>query len=237
MAEPIRLAKRVAAMVPCSRREAEQYIEGGWVRVEGKVIEEPQFRVADEQRVEIDAGASTDAIEPVTMLLHKPAGVPYADSQRLLVPDNRVADDNSGIRPVKRHLTQLTPLMVMLDEASGLSVFSQDHRIVRKLTEDERYIEQELVVQVDGQIAANGLDRLCNGLSFNGKPLPPARVSWQSETRLRFAVKGITPGQAAWMCEQVGLRVEAVKRIRLGRVPMAGLAVGQWRYLYAGERF
>ncbi len=224
-------------MVPCSRREAEQYIQGGWVRVDGKVIEEPQFRVVDEQRVELDAGASTEGLEPVSMLLHKPAGLPYAQSQRLLTPDSRVADDSSGIRLMKKHFTQLTPLMTMLDEASGLTVFSQDHRIVRKLTEDERFIEQELVVHVGGQIAANGLERLCNGLLFNGKPLPPARVSWQSETRLRFAVKGITPGQAAWMCEQVGLRVEAVKRIRLGRVPMAGLAVGQWRYLYAGERF
>ena len=51
MSDPIRLAKRVAAMVPCSRREAEQYIEGGWVRVDGKVVEEPQSRVTDEQRV------------------------------------------------------------------------------------------------------------------------------------------------------------------------------------------
>ena len=45
MNEPIRLAKRLAEMLPCSRREAEQYIEGGWVKVDGVVIEEPQFRV------------------------------------------------------------------------------------------------------------------------------------------------------------------------------------------------
>ena len=52
-----RLAKRVAALVPCSRREAEQYIAGGWVRVDGQVVEEPQFRVLG-QRVTLDAGAS-----------------------------------------------------------------------------------------------------------------------------------------------------------------------------------
>jgi 23S rRNA pseudouridine2604 synthase len=237
MAEAVRLAKRVAAMVPCSRREAELYIEGGWVRVDGQVVEAPQARVADTQHVDIDPGASPAALEPVTLLLHKPAGVPYADAQRLLAPASRAPDDASGIRSVRKHFGQLAPLMPMLPEASGLAVFSQDFRVVRKLTEDERFIEQELVVQVSGKIADGGLERLCHGLTFNGKPLPPARASWQSETRLRFAVKGITPGQAAWMCEQVGLKVEALKRIRIGRVPMAGLAPGQWRYLPAGERF
>ena len=81
------------------------------------------------------------------------------------------------------------------------------------------------------------LERLRYGMVFNGKPLPRAQVSWQNETRLRFAVKGITAAQVAWMCEQLGLEVQDVKRIRLGRVPMAGLPVGQWRYLGAEERF
>ena len=52
-----RLAKRVAAMVPCSRSEAEQYIEGGWVKVNGQVVEEPQFRVLN-QTIGIDPDAS-----------------------------------------------------------------------------------------------------------------------------------------------------------------------------------
>src|SRR5665647_3466096 len=68
-----RLAKRVAALVPCSRREAEQYIEGGWVRVNGQVVEEPMFRVL-EQKVEIDPQATLLDLGDVTLLLHKPAG-------------------------------------------------------------------------------------------------------------------------------------------------------------------
>ena len=235
-AESVRLAKRVAAMVPCSRREAEQYIEGGWVRVDGLVIEEPQFRVAD-QRVELDPGASASALAPVTLLLHKPAGRSYDGAQGLLGTASRAPQDASGIRTVKKHFVQLTALMPMLDEACGLAVYSQDHRVVRKLTEDARVLEQELVAEVSGQMAPDGLAQLCHGLVFNGKPLPPARVSWQNENRLRFAVKGIAPGQIGWMCEQVGLQLHGLKRIRLGRVPMAGLAPGQWRYLLPHERF
>jgi 23S rRNA pseudouridine2604 synthase len=78
---------------------------------------------------------------------------------------------------------------------------------------------------------------LCHGLSLQGRPLPPIKVSWQNETRLRFALKGIAPDLVPWMCEQAGLRVVGLKRIRLGRLPMAGLVSGQWRYLRPGERF
>jgi 23S rRNA pseudouridine2604 synthase len=237
MTEPVRLSKRVAAMVPCSRREAEQYIEGGWVRVDGQVIEEPQCRVGDEQRVELDAGATTAALEPVTLLLHKPAGVAYQEATRLLVPANRSSDDRSGIRSVRRHFTQLAFMMPLPAPASGLVVYSQDRRVVRKLTEDAMHLEQELVAEVAGDIAPGGIGRLCHGLAFEGRALPPAKVSWQSERRLRFAMKGIAPERVEWMCAQVGLRLVALKRLRLGRLPMAGLAPSQWRYLLPGERF
>jgi 23S rRNA pseudouridine2604 synthase len=235
--EPQRLSKVVAALVPCSRREAEQYIVEGWVRVDGTVVEEPQFRVSEVQRVEIDPKARLQAVGPATMLMHKPAGMSTAQAQAALGAASHWTGDTSGIRRIKSHGVGLVALLGLPTPASGLSVFSQDGRIVRKLTEDAGQIEQELVVDVSGTIAPNGLARLCRGLAFEGKALPPARVSWQSETRLRFAVKGIAPEWVPWMCEQVGLKVTALKRLRIGRVSMAGLPVGQWRYLPEGERF
>jgi 23S rRNA pseudouridine2604 synthase len=234
--EPVRLAKRVAALVPCSRREAEQYIEQGCVRVDGRVIEEPQFRVCDE-RVEIDAGARAAPVEPVTLLLHKPAGASHEDALRLLVRDTRAPDDASGIRTVNRHFSQLIALMPLPAQASGLAVFSQERGVVRKLTQDEADVEQELVAHVAGRPEPDALLRLGHGLTYEGRALPPVKVSWQSEARLRFAMKGVAPQRVPWMCEQVGLRVIGLKRIRLGRVPMAGLPPGRWRYLRAGERF
>src|SRR5215208_1868281 len=144
MAEPVRLAKRVAAIVPCSRREAEQYIEGGWVRVDGQVVEQPEFRVTDES-VELDRGATAAALEPVTLLLNKPAGIGYDEAHRMLVSQARSPDDRSGIRTVKRHFVQLTPLVPLPPAASGLAVYSQDKRVVRKLTEDALATEQELI--------------------------------------------------------------------------------------------
>ena len=235
MTEPVRLARRVAEIKGCSRREAEQYIEGGWVKVEGQVVEEPMFRVQD-QNVEIAADASLLALTPITLLLHKPAGAAPE-----VHPDQRAPDDQSGIRALKRHFSQLVSPAPLPREASGLVVLSQDGRILRKLTEDAATIEQELIAQVAGEATPQQVKRLCHGLTFNRQPLPPIKVSVnsasQQETRLRFALKGVLPEHVPGMCEAVGLRLLGLKRMRIGRVSLGPLPVGEWRYLMAHERF
>ncbi len=236
MTGPLRLAKRVAAQAGCSRREAELYIEGGWVRVDGVVIEEPQHRVADDQRVELDAGATANALEPVTLLLHQPAAAGLQEALQLLTPAGH-AGDQPDLRLVRRHFARLAPLLALPPGTSGLAVFSQQPGVIRRLTQDAATLEQELVAEVAGEAAADALPRLCHGLVRQGRALPAIKVSWQSERRLRFALKGIAPELVPWMCEQVGLRVVSLKRIRIGRVPMAGLAEGRWRFLRQGERF
>ncbi len=234
--EPKRLSKAVAARVPCSRSEAERYITEGWVRVDGRVVQEPQFRVAGE-RVEIDPRANLQPATQATILVHKPAGMGTVEAQASISAATRWDGDATGITRLKSHSVGLAPLLALPAPAEGLSVFSQDGRIVRKLREDAHLVEQELVAEVAGDIVPGGLSRLCEGLVFEGRALPPARVSWQSEARLRFAVKAIPPEALPWMCAQVGLKLVSLKRIRIGRVPMAGLPPGQWRYLAPGERF
>jgi 23S rRNA pseudouridine2604 synthase len=234
MQEPIRLAKRLAEMLRCSRSEAEQYIAGGWVRVDGTVVEEPQFRVAN-QAITVDQDASLLALAPVTLLLHKPAG--YVADLRLAT---RSKDDKSGIRQLKKHMTGAELVTPLALPASGLVVFSEDWRVVRKLREDAAQMEHEVLVDVEGDIKSGGLERLNradHGYTFNGRPLPPTRASWQSETRLRFAVKGEIHGQLAYLCEAVGLKVTGMRRLRIGQVSMSGLLPGQWRYLAPNERF
>lgn len=238
MTGTIRLAKRLAESVPCSRREAELYIAGGWVTVDGQVVEEPQFMVG-QQKVELHPEATLVAVEPVTILFHQPADADM-DINPVHQPiraDTRAIEDHSGIRPLKQHFVRLTQCTPLEMHASGLSVFTQDYRVTRKLTDDAATIEQEYVVEVAGDLLPDGLKFLNHGLSFNGKALPPIKVSWQNETRLRFALKGVQPGQIAHMCKMVGLQVLSMKRIRIGRVSMSKLQAGQWRYLMPYERF
>lgn len=238
MTEPVRLSKRLAELTGCSRSEAEQYIQGGWVRVDGVVVEEPQFKVLD-QPVELDPDARLEAAEPATMLLHKPAGVEVGDGAALslLLPAHRWADDATGWRLHKRHFAHQAPAMPLEAAASGLQVFSQDGRVLRRLKEDAERIEQEFIVDVEGELAPYGWNRLAGGSQYQGWPVAPFKVSWQSEARLRFAIKGVRPGLLQHLCREVGLTVLAQRRIRLGRVPLAKMPPGQWRYLPVDERF
>ncbi len=250
-----RLSKRVAAMIPCSRREAEQYIEGGWVRVDGQVVEEPQFRVA-RQKIELDKNASLMPAAAATLLLHKPPGyddgaelparagpAPNAPpaARQLLQAGTRDPGDPSGIRLLKRHFAALTSPVPLEMGASGLLVFTQDWRVARKLTEDAGVIEHEIIVEIEGIASPDTLARISRGLSSDAQPLQRVKVSLNSagegKSKLRFAVKGWRPGLLAYLCQRVNLKILSMKRIRIGRVALAHLPQGQWRYMQAHERF
>jgi 23S rRNA pseudouridine2604 synthase len=240
MSDPVRLAKQVSDIARCSRIEAEQYIKGGWVSVNGRVVEDPAHPVTTEA-VTIDPSAKLEAVEPATILLHKPVGYDTISGRKaaagLVQPETRWDEDPSGVRLLERHFNRLTPLVPLDAEASGLMVLTQDGRVWRRLTEDGDEIEQEFVVEVSGEIGPYGLRKLNHGLHYNGRALPPCKVSWQNEIRLRFALKGAQGGQLRDMCKQVGLEVVAIRRLRIGKVSLAKMPVGAWRYLPVGERF
>ncbi|HEX5361887.1 MAG TPA: rRNA pseudouridine synthase [Fluviicoccus sp.] len=240
MTESVRLSKFLAEQLACSRRDAELYIEGGWVTVDGEVVDEAHFRVQG-QRVELLPGAKAEPLPPVTILLNKLPGYQSGDggnpAAALISPATLSGADRSGLRPLKRHFSRLTPTLPLETDAEGLTVYSQDWRVLRKLEEDAAIIEQEYIVSFSGDLTGEALALLNHGLVYEGWAIPPMKVSRQSETRLRFALKDNQPGQIAWMCEQVGLEVTAMKRIRIGRLPMAGLEPGHWRYLLGYERF
>ena len=179
--------------------------------------------------------------EPATVLLHKPVGHDTISGRQaaaaLVQPDTHWPDDPSNLPVLEQHFHRLTPLVPLDAEASGLMVLTQDGRVWRRLTEDADEIEQEYIVEVSGDIAPYGLRKLNHGLEYNGRALPPCKVSWQNEIRLRFALKGVQGGQLRHVCAQVGLDVVAIRRIRIGKVPLAKMPVGMWRYLPVGERF
>jgi len=237
MSESVRLLKRLADQLSCSRSEAEQYIVGGWVSVDGNVIEAPGFRVQARQTVTLSEKASLEPLAPVTILLHKPAGLDVANAQELIVAENKLPDDRSGMRFLQRHRIGLNLTIPLETMASGLLVLTQDWHLSRKLVDDAARVETEYVVEVAGELALDGLAALNSGLSYSGSRPASIKVSWQNETRLRFAVKGVQPGQIDHMCKAVGVTAVSMKRIRVGRVPMATLPMGQWRYLLGYERF
>ena len=251
-----RLSKRLAAQLPCSRSDAERYIAGGWVRVDGVVVEEPMARVTDAQAVVLDPKARLEDLASVTLVWHKPAGValPAAVQGTEPLPDAlaaswftagaRLKGDRSGVRPLKMHLHHLLAAAPLAPLASGLMVWTQNPDVARKIEDAGAAIEHEWLVTVADDPALDDdarreavLQSLQQALFFDGWAVPRARASWQSERRLRLAIKHTRPGQVAHLCERAGLSPTAVHRLRLGRIGLGGLAAGQWRYLMPYERF
>ena len=223
----IRLAKRVADIAVCSRADAERYIAGGWVSVDGVVAEDPASRVTPEQQVVMLPGATPVEPEPATILLHKPAGIEQDALLASINAETQELEHGRGKPFLRRHVFKTALATPLETSASGLVVFSQDWRVMRKLVEDAPRNEYEYVVEVEGQIAAGGLDKL--GRMF--------KASWQSEHRLRIAGKNIQRGQIERLCGDVGLSVRAMRRLRIGRISMGALPPGGWRFLRDVERF
>jgi 23S rRNA pseudouridine2604 synthase len=250
-AEGERLSKRVMQLRGCSRREAEQYIEAGFVRVDGVVVEEPQHRVS-QQTVTMDAQASLLNLTSVTLIINKPPG--WTDGlepsqspkglynvRSLLTPGQRSQRDVSGVRLLKNHLLKLDASVPLEYEASGLVPFTQDFRVQRKLLEDMPFMEHELIVDVRGEVLPEALRPIERAMRDVSLRLPDFKISVGSakpeRSKLRLAVKGSHLGLAVYVCELAGLEICGLRRIRLGRVSLGDLEEGTWRYLGQGERF
>ena len=255
-ATTVRLNKRMAELGLCSRREADAWIEHGWVRVNGQVAE-MGMQVGSTDRITVEREAQAQQEQQVTVLLHKPMG--YVSGQAedghepamvLFQARNQWSGDTTRIRFSPAQFKGLAPAGRLDIDSVGMLVMTQDGRVARQLIGEDADMEKEYLVRVtcagpQGDIAVNvqahfpaaQMQRLRHGLSLDGKPLKPAQVEWQNPEQLRFVLKEGKKRQIRRMCEQVGLKVVGLKRIRMGRISLGALPVGQWRYLGPKESF
>ncbi|MDH5286397.1 MAG: rRNA pseudouridine synthase [Betaproteobacteria bacterium] len=239
-----RLSKRMSELGLCSRREADEWIVNGWVKVDGVTVATLGTRVSPQARIEVDPAAARHQSEQVTILLNKPVG--YVSGQPedghepamvLIRPENRWSGDPSPMRFQPSHLRGLAPAGRLDIDSTGLLVFTQDGRIAKQLIGSDSAVEKEYLVRVEGKLSEQGLRLLRHGLELDGVKLKPARVSWQNEDQLRFVLREGRKRQIRRMCEAVGLVVTGLRRVRSGGVPLGALPVGKWRYLRRGEKF
>ncbi len=238
-----------------SRREADEWIAAGWVRVDGAVVDTLGARVRPEQKIEIDPRARREQAHRVTVLLHKPVGYVsgqaedgYQPAIALVTPGNRWRGDRAPVEFSRAHWRGLAPAGRLDIDSTGLLVLTQDGRVARQLIGADSSIEKEYLVRVTWADAprtgplhetfpAERLQLLRHGLVLDGEKLRPAKVSWQNESQLRIVLREGKKRQIRRMCELVGLKVVGLKRIRIGSVALGELPPGQWRYLRSDESF
>ncbi len=244
----MRLSKYMTELGISSRREADEWIPKGWVRVDGRVVSELGSRVLRGQQVTVDAKARFVQAQKVTVLINKPVGYVsgqaedgYEPAYVLVKPANQWSEDHSGIRFLPQHLRSLVPAGRLDIDSVGLLVLTQDGRIAKQLIGENSAIEKEYLVRVasaDGKrLSAQSLALLRHGLELDGQALREAEVEWVNEDQLRFVLREGKKRQIRRMCEAVGLQVLGLKRVRIGSLMLGDLPVGQWRYLRVGEGF
>ncbi|HJV73978.1 MAG TPA: pseudouridine synthase [Noviherbaspirillum sp.] len=248
MTEPIRLSKRMSELGLCSRREADEWIERGWVRVDGVTVSELGSKVTPNQRITVERQASAQQARRVTILINKPVGYVsgqaedgYKPAVTLVNPGSRWKEDKAPIQFHPSQLRSLVPAGRLDIDSVGLLVLTQDGRIAKQLIGEDSAVEKEYLVRVQytkpGQLPDADLKLLNHGLSLDGKKLLPAKVRWQNDDQLSFVLREGKKRQIRRMCEAVGLRVLGLKRVRIGQVKLGNLPAGQWRYLGPDERF
>ena len=231
-----------------SRREADEWIALGYVRVDDQIVKELGSRVMPHQRVTIDAKAKFQQAQRVTVLVNKPVGYVsgqaedgYEPAVVLVAPDRLWREDRSGTRFLRSHLNHLVPAGRLDIDSVGLLILTQDGRIAKQLIGEDSEIEKEYLVRVASidprGLPDAGLALLRHGLELDGEALHPAQVEWVNDDQLRFVLTQGKKRQIRRMCEAVGLQVLGLKRVRIGNVMLGDLPAGQWRYLRADETF
>ena len=243
----VRISKLLTERGLASRREADDWIAAGWVKVDGRVAVLGQ-RVAPTTAIDIDAKARAVQAHSVTIILHKPVGWVsgqaedgYEPAIALITAANHWAMDTTKTPFHPGHLRHLAPAGRLDIDSTGMLVLTQDGRIAKLLVGENSPVEKEYLVRVaykgEGQLPGSDLARLRKGLDLDGIRLKPAKVSWANEDQLRFVLREGRKRQIRRMCELVGLQVLGLKRVRIGSVPLGQLPAGQWRYLGEFERF
>jgi len=226
----VRLQKVLAAAGVDSRRNCEELILEGAVRVNGRVVDTIPAFVDPEQDVITVHGRKIREAQKVYFLLNKPKGVICTNY------------DPQG----RRRAIDLVPLrerifcVGRLDiDTTGLIILTNDTELANKLTHPRYEVAKTYVAAVEGRADAAAVARLKKGVWLaEGKTSPAAvKVLRQGprESLLEVTIHGGLNRQVRRMLANVDLPVKSLKRTQIGKISSKGLGVGKFRPLGHAE--
>jgi 23S rRNA pseudouridine2605 synthase len=233
-----RLQKILSQWGIASRREAEQMIRSGRVRMNGAIAQVGQKANPDCDRIEVDGALlqSEQRPEPIYLLLHKPAGVVSTcdDPQQRktvldLLPPSWQQD--MGIHPVGR-----------LDaDSTGALLLTNDGQLTFQLTHPSHSVAKTYRVWVEGNPPEAILEQWRQGVSLSGRKTRPAQVRIirqnqnKHQTLLEIILKEGRNRQIRRVAEQLGYPVIHLHRVAIGPIHLQQLPPGKYRHLQPSE--
>ena len=221
----MRLAKYLAHSGVASRRAAEELIVAGRVSVGGETVTDPARDVDEASEVAVDGAAV--APEPREVwAVNKPTGVVSTAKE----PGSRRAVTELVDSP-----RRLYPVGRLDADSTGLILLTNDGELANRLTHPRYGVPKTYSVRLERPPSDDDLERLRHGVELEDGPTAPAEVAWDGDRGLEITIREGRKRQVRRMAEAVGNRVEALRRVRIGSLELAGLGSGEARPLEKGE--
>jgi 23S rRNA pseudouridine2604 synthase len=178
----MRLNKHMAELGLASRREADDWISKGWVKVDGRIAE-MGMQVAPDVKIDIDKQAKGHQATQVTILINKPIGLVSGQAEdghepaiTLVQPQNRWKDDNARFFFHGSQLKSLVPAGRLDIDSTGLLVLTQDGRVARQLIGEDSVMEKEYLVRVVYTGRANTAAGMSAAATYAAVPTQLSRI-------------------------------------------------------------
>jgi 23S rRNA pseudouridine2604 synthase len=221
----VRINKFFTQQGYCSRRAADQLIEQGRVRLNGRVaVLGDQVKEGDV--VSVDGRVVDRNPRAVYLAYHKPVGVICTTERE--APGNIL--DAVGYRE------RIFPIGRLDKDSSGLILLTNDGEVVNRLLRPEFGHEREYVVTVDRPYDPDFLKKLERGVRILGRKTKPCRALRVDRVSFRITLTEGLNRQIRRMCLALGYRVKRLVRVRIMHVLLRGISAGRWRRLTHKEQ-
>ncbi len=228
-----RLNKIIASAGVTSRRNADELISNGQVKINGKVVRELGIK-ADPERdsIRVSGKLISLAVPKITVVLNKPPGFVSTTSD----PQGRPT-----VMDLVRIRGRLYPVGRLDYDTSGLILITNDGELAQLLTHPSSMVPKTYEAKVRGIPGTQALKRLSDGVKISGKPTAPAKVELFKSAKdghhswIRICLIEGKNRQVRKMCMSVGHPVLKLKRINLGPLSLGDLPRGKFRDLDEGE--
>ncbi len=240
----LRLSKLMADRGICSRREADECIQKGWVKVNGEVMNQLGQKVTPDVEISLNEKAYEWLKAKLSVIINKPVGYVSGQAEENYTPASALLTSEKHLRapgdpppPSRLQMMSLAPAGRLDIDSWGLLILTQDGRLARAIISPVSTLEKEYLVWVQGEVTESTLRKLRHGLELDGKPLKPAQVTEVEPGKLQFILREGKKRQIRRMCDLVGLEVKGLLRVRIGPLTLGNLKPGEWRYLSRNEVF
>lgn len=219
----IRLNKYIAEAGICSRRQADNLIDGEKVKINGSLVTEKGI-IVDTQKdiVEVNGRIIKPNNKKVYILLNKPVGYVTTVKEQFNRPCvTDLIKGNIRVYPVGR-----------LDmDTSGLLILTNDGQLTNRITHPKNYIYKTYEVETISELSNDDINMLKRGVNIDDYITAPALVKKLSNNKIEISIREGKNRQIRKMIEAVGNKVEKLNRIKIGGLYLRKLKLGQYMYV------